>query len=102
MLYTRRILSVSPAAATAVALLSPAGGSARRDHPPCPGFEPRTQAMSAPKRAATGLAVTALALLPATAAAAPTVCSPAAIQQSLVAAGKLTPEDIDAGVAREP
>ena len=46
---------------------------------------------------ALGLAVAALGLHPSGAAAAPTVCSPAAIQQSLVTAGKLTPGDIDAG-----
>ena len=54
----------------------------------------RHHASAAP---ATVVVLAALALLPSSAAASPTVCSPAAIQQSLVAAGKITPEDVDAG-----
>ncbi len=42
-------------------------------------------------------ALTALALLPASAAAKPAVCNPTVIQDALIAAGKLEPEDIGFG-----
>jgi hypothetical protein len=43
------------------------------------------------------IALTALVLLPASAAANPAVCSPTVIQDALIAAGKLTEEDIHFG-----
>jgi hypothetical protein len=43
------------------------------------------------------IALTALALLPASAVAKPAVCNPAVIQDALIAAGKLEPEDIGFG-----
>jgi hypothetical protein len=43
------------------------------------------------------LALAALALVPASAAAKPPVCSPTVIQDALIAAGKLTQEDVDGG-----
>lgn len=45
------------------------------------------------------LALAVLALLPATAAAKPQVCSPDVIQQKLIEAGKLPQEDVGFGVA---
>jgi hypothetical protein len=45
------------------------------------------------------IALAALALLPAGAAAKPPVCSPTIIQDALIAAGKLTQEDVDNGEA---
>jgi hypothetical protein len=44
------------------------------------------------------IALTALALLPASAAAKPAVCSPTVIQDALIAAGKLTDEDVHFGM----
>jgi hypothetical protein len=44
------------------------------------------------------IALTALALLPASAAAKPAVCNPTVIQDALIAAGKLTPEDVGFGM----
>jgi hypothetical protein len=43
------------------------------------------------------IALAALAILPASAAAKPPVCDRDTIQQALIAAGKLTQEDVDAG-----
>jgi hypothetical protein len=43
------------------------------------------------------IALAALALLPASAAATPPVCSPTVIQDALIAAGKLTQQDIHFG-----
>jgi hypothetical protein len=43
------------------------------------------------------VALAALALLPATAAAKPPVCSPAVIQDALISSGKLTQEDVGFG-----
>jgi hypothetical protein len=43
------------------------------------------------------LALAAIALLPASAAAKPPVCSATVIQDALIAAGKLTQEDVDNG-----
>ena len=48
-------------------------------------------------RLATAIALAALALLPATAAAKPPVCSPTIVQDALISAGKLTQEDVDNG-----
>jgi hypothetical protein len=49
-------------------------------------------------RFALALAMAGLALLPTAAAAKPPVCDPAAVQEALVAAGKLTAEDVANGV----
>jgi hypothetical protein len=43
------------------------------------------------------IALAALALVPATAAARPPVCSRPIIQDALIASGKLTQEDVDNG-----
>jgi hypothetical protein len=44
------------------------------------------------------IALAVLALLPASAAAKPPVCAPTVIQDALIAAGKLTQEDVDNGM----